>query len=108
MAPRLPADVLDAVVKLARRPAAVSPATDIEPQALRAQPVLRYATAEDAERYRRIMRVLYLEHQAFGLRLRPDQVAERLHQRFGLREGADLLDERLARLAEWGAVDREH
>lgn len=52
--------------------------------------------------------MLFLEHQAFGLRLRPDQVAERLRERFGLREATELLEERLARLAERGAVDREH
>lgn len=102
----LPPHVLDAAVQLAV--AAAPPAYPPVAEELRAQPVLRYATAEDAERYRRIMRVLFLEHQAFGLRLRPDQVAERLHERFGLREGTVLLDERLARLAEWGAVDREH
>lgn len=62
------------------------------PEDLRAQPVVRYATTEDAARYRRIMRVLFLEHQAFGLRLRPDQVAERLRERFGLREATELLE----------------
>jgi len=105
-----PSHVLAAVVEPAAAappPAPMSPSRTA-PEDLRAQPVLRYATVEDAERYRRIMRVLFLEHQAFGLRLRPDQVGERLHGRFGLREGAELLEERLARLAEWGAVDREH
>lgn len=102
------------VLEVAAEPATSTPAaaapspSRTAPEDLRAQPVLRYATTEDAERYRRIMRVLFLEHQAFGLRLRPDQVGERLHARFGLREGAELLEERLARLAEWGAVDREH
>jgi hypothetical protein len=106
----LPSHVLGAAVEPAAAappPAPASPSRTA-PEDLRAQPVLRYATVEDAERYRRIMRVLFLEHQAFGLRLRPDQVGERLHGRFGLREGAELLEERLARLAEWGAVDREH
>ncbi len=109
-APALPTHVLTAVVELARAAPSSSPTspTPIAPEDLRAQPVLRYATTEDAERYRRIMRVLFLEHQAFGLRLRPDQVADRLHARFGLRDCAELLEERLARLAEWGAVDREH
>jgi uncharacterized protein (TIGR02677 family) len=107
MTPELPARAAESVVRPPPAPASPSASTSL-PRALPAQSVLRYATAEDAERYRRIMRVLFLEHQAFGLRLRPDQVAERLHERFGLREAADLLDERLARLAEWGAVDREH
>ncbi|MBA2637673.1 MAG: DUF2397 family protein, partial [Solirubrobacterales bacterium] len=98
--------VLEAAVQLPG--AAPPPPSRPTPEDLRAQPVLRYATTEDAERYRRIMRVLFVEHQAFGLRLRPDQVAERLHERFGLREAPELLEERLARLAEWGAVDREH
>ena len=80
----LPLHVLDAAVELAV--AAAPPSYPPAAEDLRAQPVLRYATAEDAERYRRIMRVLFLEHQAFGLRLRPDQVAQRLHERFGLRE----------------------
>jgi uncharacterized protein (TIGR02677 family) len=106
MGSALPMHVLETAVELAQAdpPAVRQPA----PEDLRAQPVVRYATAEDAERYRRIMRVLFLEHQAFGLRLRPDQVAERLHERFGLRDATELLEERLARLAEWGAVDREH
>ncbi len=105
-APELSARVLDAPAPPAA--AVAPPPSRAAPEDLRAQPVVRYATTEDAERYRRIMRVLFLEHQAFGLRLRPDQVAERLHERFGLREPAELLEERLARLAEWGAVDREH
>ena len=109
-APALPAPVLAAAVELAAAapPSSPAPPTPAPPEDLRAQPVLRYATTEDAERYRRIMRVLFLEHQAFGLRLRPDQVAERLHARFGLRDGAELLEDRLAQLAQWGAVDREH
>ncbi len=108
----LPAQVLETApaVQLAAPPSRppATPPSQPAPEDLRAHTVLRYATTEDAERYRRIMRVLFLEHQAFGLRLRPDQVGERLHERFGLREAAELLEERLARLAEWGAVDREH
>ena len=46
-------------------------ATPSLPERLGAHQVLRYATADEAETYRRIMRVLYLEHQSFGLRLRP-------------------------------------
>ncbi len=100
MGPDLPVHVLDTAMQLAGT--APPPPSQPAPEDLRAHPVLRYATAEDAERYRRIMRVLFLEHQAFGLRLRPDQVGERLQDRFGLREATELLEERLARLAEWG------
>jgi uncharacterized protein (TIGR02677 family) len=76
---------------------------------LGAQPVLRYATDEGhAPLYRRLMRVLFLEHQGFGLRLRPGQVADRLREQFGLQLEPDQLQQRLDRLAEWGALDREH
>ena len=68
------------------------------PDRLGAHHVLRYATAEEAETYRRIMRVLYLEHQAFGLRLRPAQVADRLRERYALTARP-----RLARTAPRGA-----
>lgn len=79
------------------------------PAPLRAHPVLRYATGEEAvDDYRRIMRSLYLEHQAFGLRLRPDQVARRLRERFGLELAEEVLERRLEQLFEWGALDREH
>ncbi len=75
---------------------------------LGAHPVLRYATAEEAATYRRIMRVLYLEHQAFGLRLRPAQVADRLRERYALTVDLDWLELRLAALDQWGAVARDH
>jgi uncharacterized protein (TIGR02677 family) len=75
---------------------------------LGAHHVLRYATAEEAETYRRIMRVLYLEHQAFGLRLRPAQVADRLRARYGLTVDHDWLEQRLAALDQWGALERDH
>lgn len=82
--------------------------TEPPPDRLGAHPVLRYATAEEAEMYRRIMRVLYLEHQAFGLRLRPAQVADRLRQRYALSIDVEWLEERLAALDRWGAVERDH
>lgn len=78
------------------------------PDRLGAHHVLRYATAEEAETYRRIMRVLYLEHQAFGLRLRPAQVADRLRERYALTVDLDWLEQRLAALDQWGAVERDH
>jgi uncharacterized protein (TIGR02677 family) len=73
-----------------------------------AHEVLSYAVAENADTYRRIMRVLYLEHQAFGLRLRPAQVADRLRERYGRNLEADTLDDRLTTLHRWGAVERDH
>ena len=78
------------------------------PDRLGAHHVLRYATAEEAETYRRIMRVLYLEHQAFGLRLRPAQVADRLRERYALTADLDWLEQRLAALDQWGALERDH
>jgi hypothetical protein len=70
-------------------------------QALPAQTVLRYASGEEATTdYRFIMRALYLEHQAFGLRLRPDEIAGRLRERFGYEIGPDVLDRRLDQLHE--------
>lgn len=75
---------------------------------LGAHQVLRYATADEAETYRRIMRILYLEHQSFGLRLRPAQVADRLRDRYARSVDADWLEERLGMLKHWGAVERDH
>jgi uncharacterized protein (TIGR02677 family) len=75
---------------------------------LGAHDVLRYAIAEEAETYRRIMRVLYLEHQAFGLRLRPAQVADRLRDRYALTVDSEWLEDRLAALDRWGALERDH
>lgn len=73
------------------------------------QPVLRYATGEEATaEYRFIMRALYLEHEAFGLRLRPEQVARRVRERYGHDLDTDKLERRLEQLREWTAVDREH
>ena len=75
---------------------------------LGAHHVLRYAVADEAETYRRIMRVLYLEHQSFGLRLRPAQVADRLRDRYALTVEQELLEDRLSRLDNWGAVEKDH
>lgn len=86
------------------RAAAAAPPPDL----LGAHQVLRYAVAEEAETYRRIMRVLYLEHQAFGLRLRPAQVADRLRERYALTVDLDWLEGRLEALDRWGALGRDH
>ena len=87
-------------------PDASPPTSADEP--LRRHTVLRYASAEEAESYRRIMRVLFLEHQAFGLRLRPGQVCERLAVRYAARVDPKLLEDRLAQLVSWGALEQEH
>jgi uncharacterized protein (TIGR02677 family) len=84
------------------------PPTPPTSERLGAHPVLRYAVADEAETYRRIMRVLYLEHQSFGLRLRPAQVADRLRDRYARTFDPELLEDRLARLATWGAVEKDH
>ena len=111
MTPELPASLLDAGLELAgflaaedhdaERSAASSPEPDDE--RLGAHSVLSYAAAEGADTYRRIMRVLYLEHQAFGLRLRPAQVADRLRERYGQPSTLDWLEERLTRAQPAGA-----
>jgi uncharacterized protein (TIGR02677 family) len=78
------------------------------PERLGAHDVLRYASADEAAIYRRIMRVLYLEHQSFGLRLRPAQVADRLRERYARTTDLNWLEQRLAALHHWGAVERDH
>ena len=75
---------------------------------LGAHKVVSYASTDEAEAYRRIMRVLYDEHQAFGLRLRPVQVADRLRERYAWPIDLDLLETRLKALDGWGAVEADH
>lgn len=108
----LPPDVFDAaadVLGLRSPPRGDGAHTAPGPAPLPAQPVLRYASGEEAtEDYRVIMRALFLEHQAFGLRLRPDQIARRVRERFGLELPDQVLERRLAQLHEWEAVDREY
>jgi uncharacterized protein (TIGR02677 family) len=101
-----PPGLIDAALELLPERPAVG--TTVEDERLGAHHVLRYATSEDAELYRRIMRVLYLHHQAFGLRLRPAQIADGVRDRYGLVLEADRVDERLAKLVEWGALERDH
>lgn len=84
------------------------PPTPPASERLAAHHVLRYAVADEAETYRRIMRVLYLEHQSFGLRLRPAQVADRMRARYALSLDVDLIEERLTKLDTWGAVEKDH
>jgi uncharacterized protein (TIGR02677 family) len=113
MNPELSPTLLRAGLELAgarradRQPTAagsVAPA----PERLGGHQVVRYATVEEAESYRRIMHVLYDEHQAFGLRLRPAQVADRLRERYGWSIDLDWLEERLKALDGWGAVEADH
>lgn len=116
MAPRLSPALLRSVLELTGTDPASGGATSESgptPTApagdrLGAHPVLSYATADEAETYRRIMRVLYLEHQSFGLRLRPAQVSDRLRERYALSLDLDLLETRLRMLDSWGAVERDH
>ncbi|MCL2420072.1 MAG: TIGR02677 family protein [Conexibacteraceae bacterium] len=109
MTPQLSPALVRAAIELAgaavpAEQSATSPASE----RLGSHQVLRYAVADEAETYRRIMRVLYLEHQSFGLRLRPAQVAARLRDRYALPIEQELLESRLARLDDWGAVEKDH
>src|SRR5580658_1283484 len=100
MAAELSAALVDAALQLAgiaeQGADWLAPDDDrLLPERLGAHNVLSYAVAGEAETYRRIMRILYLEHQAFGLRLRPAQIADRLRERYGLGLDTELLDQRL-------------
>ena len=115
MAPELSPALVRAALELAgaadhpeRTDPQVHPPASPPRERLGAHHVLRYAVADEAETYRRIMRVLYLEHQSFGLRLRPAQVADRLRDRYALTVEQELLEDRLARLDNWGAVEKDH
>jgi uncharacterized protein (TIGR02677 family) len=111
VAPELSSALVRSALELAGAAATAeqdSPQARLASDRLGAHPVLRYGVADEAETYRRIMRVLYLEHQSFGLRLRPAQVADRLRERYALTLDAELLEDRLARLDNWGAVERDH
>jgi len=113
MAAELSAALVDAALQLAgiAEQGADEPAPDDDrllPERSGAHNVLSYAVAGEAETYRRIMRILYLEHQAFGLRLRPAQIADRLRERYALGLDTELLDQRLGALDTWGAVERDH
>lgn len=104
--PEPPPGLVEAALHLLpERPRVEAP---IATERLGAHHVVRYATTEDAELYRRIMRVLYLHHQAFGLRLRPAQIADGVRERYGLALDTDRVEERLAKLVEWGALERDH
>ena len=111
MAPELSPALLEAGLRLAGLngpPREASSFPTPASERLGAHPVLSYAVVDGADTYRRIMRILYLEHQAFGLRLRPAQLADRLRERYELTIDLDWLEERLATLNRWGAVERDH
>jgi uncharacterized protein (TIGR02677 family) len=84
------------------------PAEERSAPPLSAQPVLKYAVVEEAERYRRLMRVLFLENQSFGLPLTPSQVGARAREQFGLELDAEALDAALDQLHAWGALHRDY
>lgn len=106
---RVPASLHRALVEAARSDPGAAPLAAPSPNpGLSAQPVLTYATTPNAERYRRLMRVLWLEHRHFGLRLRPEEIAERARDLFGLPLTPDEVSADLAQLHEWQAVEREH
>jgi uncharacterized protein (TIGR02677 family) len=101
----LPAGLLAAALEAAGDPPVEGVAV---PERLPAHAVLRYAIDDELDVYRRVMRVMWLEHQAFGLRLRPEQVADRLRERFGREVDREWLEQRLGALVGWGALERDH
>jgi uncharacterized protein (TIGR02677 family) len=102
----LPAGLLAAALEAAGDPPADGSPAPVE--RLPAHAVLRYAIDDEMDVYRRVMRVMWLEHQAFGLRLRPEQVADRLRERYGRDVDREWLEQRLAALVGWGALERDH
>lgn len=102
-------DELERISDAAAAPApTATDAREKRTASLGAHGVLRYAVSENAERYRRIMRTLYLEHRHFGLRLAPDAVGARLLDLFDLELDATSLSQSLEQLHSWGAVSREY
>src|ERR1700736_4696983 len=64
-----------------------------------------YAIGEHADRYRRFMRVFFLNKtRDIGWQLGPGDVAQRLHAEFGVVVADDVLDRCLERLADDGAL----
>lgn len=118
---RLGRELGDAVERLAERPrppegpaAVTTPARRQEtggetatPAPLGRHDAVRYAVAEGAERYRRIMNVLYREDQHFGFPLGPTEVGERLRRELGLGLDDQAVDAALAQLHTWGAAHRD-
>lgn len=105
---RLEDELADLGRELNDGPTEETAATRAPAAPLGAHPVLRYAAVEGAERYRRIMRTLYLENRHFGLRLGPEAVGERLLELFDLELDPSILSPSLDQLHTWGAVSREY
>ena len=64
-----------------------------------------YAVGEHAERYRRVMRVFFLNKtRDIGWQLGPGEVAQRLRAEFGVVLAGDVLDRCLERLVDEGAL----
>jgi len=105
---RVPLSLHRALVEAARNDPGPTLNRATAAPALAAQPVLTYATVPNAERYRRVMRVLWLEHRHFGLRLRPEEIAERIRELSGLPLTPDEVSDLLRQLHEWDAVEQEH
>lgn len=103
----LPAGLLADALEAAGEPPALVAAPP--PERLPAHAVLRYAIDDElVDVYRRVMRVMWFEHEAFGLRLRPEQVADRLRARYGREFDREWLEQRLSTLVGWGALERDH
>ncbi|MGH3002910.1 MAG: TIGR02677 family protein [Gaiellaceae bacterium] len=86
-----------------------SPSRETPPRTrLATHSVLKYATVEGAERYRRIMRVFYVEHRNFGLRLTPADVGRKLLEHYDLDLDDATLSQSLDQLHAWRAVSREY
>jgi uncharacterized protein (TIGR02677 family) len=101
----LPADLLIDAIAASGDP----PPPPVAPlERLGAHAVLRYAIDDEQDIYRRVMRIMSLEHRAFGLRLRPEQVADRLRERYGREVDREWLEQRLSALVGWGALERDH
>lgn len=86
------------------------PTVDTQPgrPPLATHSVLKYAVVPEAERYRRIMRVLYLEHRNFGLRLTAAGVGRKLVDVYELELDPGELSQCLDQLHAWSAVSREY
>jgi uncharacterized protein (TIGR02677 family) len=80
-----------------------------EPRELGRHPVTTYASIAGAERYRRIMRVFFLNKtRDLDWRLTPEQVAAKLRDAFGLVLDTTALEGALDQLYDWGALSREN
>jgi uncharacterized protein (TIGR02677 family) len=70
--------------------------------------VIRYALAENADVYQRIMRVFYENKRVLGPRLTEDMIGERLWSAYGFELDTEALVRHLDQLVTWGAIDGQH